>query len=263
MFENTLAFPSLKTVSLNDQFEGVDTHSELATNMFYLPAVRRIEYHGLWEFTPYMIDAMEGTPSGKLTHFQVEIGEWHNNDKMGQEYLFQASPFRQLLLPSQDTLRALSLDFDREHRFRVHYCWNERSFHTESITDILPFGSTKEFHLLRNLKMRYANLAGLPCPQHVDEWDGHHQQSLVDILPSSLASLTITETPCAYLRIVISDVEALLKGNEKGMPRLKHIILQIWPKPKDFEDIKVLLDGLSLVAEGMGVRMGYELERYW
>ncbi|PYI01876.1 hypothetical protein BO78DRAFT_423109 [Aspergillus sclerotiicarbonarius CBS 121057] len=270
-------FPFLQTIKVNGEDEGLGPSSRFATSLLFFPAIRRIQYHGLWGFGRELIAVMDslesrgmqdGASLGKLTHFQVEIG--NRMDLDWQMYLFRPGAFRHLLLPSKDTLQILSLDFDRLHRYRVNCCGIDRYLPRDTITDNHPFGSLKDFHVLKELKMRHANLVGLPyfkwrrdSDVHVDlhgDLNGYPRQCLIDILPSSLASLTITEISWTFLQALISDVEALLNAKAKEMPCLEHITLHVYTERRHFRMVTVFLDSLGLVAQGMGVRMVYELQ---
>ncbi|PWY79518.1 hypothetical protein BO94DRAFT_497503 [Aspergillus sclerotioniger CBS 115572] len=264
--QRRFSLPFLQAVSLNGELEHTETISEFATSLLYLPTVRRIHFHGLWDLNPNLSDAIQShNPkethdgmmlSGKLTHFQVEIGS--QNELSWTHYYFRASEFRQLLLPSKDTLESLSLDFDSQHRYRVNCLRNARSWGAN--IEHLPFGSFREFHVLKKLRIRHANLAGLPDSKWKQNSDEYTRPFPVDLLPSSLTSITITEVLSKFVHILISDVEALLKVKDEETPRLENINLHICSEQTRFEEIRVLLGSLTLMAESTGVRMVYELE---
>lgn len=100
--------------------------------------------------------------------------------------------------------------------------------------------------------MRHANLVGLPGTESMNG-HGYVQRSLIDLLPSSLKSLKITEIAEELIPDLVSDLLALVKLRQVSMPRLESIMLNVIVEEEPTEAVKGSIGVLAPESEGIGV----------
>ncbi|KAI9926557.1 hypothetical protein MW887_004325 [Aspergillus wentii] len=284
-FHQAVPFPRLQTVALDCNHTctsgDAGTYSDFSPGLFHLPSVRRIQGERLIECTENMEDARQSDLDGvknpdcpvreivlsqapncygmrdwiaacsKLERFEVGIGamRYGSND-----YTFNASRFRECLLPSKETLKTLCIGFDLDYHNHRYHRDDSPDVYISEITDDLPFGSFKAFHVLEHLSMRHPNLVKLPESSSHFQENAHNQEppSIIDQLPQSLKSLEITEIGWEFVPVLISGLGELIKFRGELMPRLERIGL-FFLDEQALKLAKSSIDRLRLVAGRIGV----------
>ncbi|KAE8139515.1 hypothetical protein BDV38DRAFT_291236 [Aspergillus pseudotamarii] len=257
-FNRTTPFPLLEKVTLKGQFSLLQYNSPIAMGLFHLPAIRTIQGNAarVRSVTEIVLSPAYNcqrmgdwiSACSRLERFQVDIGIVSGTHTF---YIFDPIAFRQCLHPCKETLKALSLRFHRSYReFRA---WQRTTrIYRHFQRDDLPFGSFREFIVLEQLSMRHANLVRLPDANIRDSFDAT-PRSLVDILPTSLKSLEITNVLHRYLPNLISELEVLVRLHPTVMPQFERIMLHL--QDQEGELAKFLIGNLERVCEYMGVSL--------
>ncbi|KAB8277882.1 hypothetical protein BDV30DRAFT_234293 [Aspergillus minisclerotigenes] len=250
----------------------------LCNGLVYLPAVRTIEAIETFE---YLSDEMDLISSNfpdlknytcpiteivvspayncrgirdwvatctKLERLKIDIGMVLD---IPSSYVFDPIDFRRCLDPCKETLKALSIGFDNSYgRFSATYRTLEVRHHLGR--DDLPFGSFKELIVLEHLSMRHANLMRLRGVNIRDSYDAA-PQCLVDLLPTSLKSLEITDVVQAFILGLISELRLLVRQHTTIIPQFKRIVLHL--QERQLELAMFLIDDLKSECERLGVRL--------
>ncbi|BAE63477.1 unnamed protein product [Aspergillus oryzae RIB40] len=276
-FSTATPFPLLQKVTLINYQGQFKYNPHFALGWFHLPAVRTIEGVNMWDssggmdvgtsnisrlidrvssvtevvlspafFCRGMGDWIAACP--KLEHFKVDIGVISDAPS---SYIFDPREFRQGLAPRKKTLKALSIEFHNSYRrFRAKHRTMEVQHYLGR--DDLPFGSFREFIVLEHLSMRHANLMRLPGVNIRDSHDAA-PQCLVDLLPTSLKSLEITDVVQAFILGLISELRLLVRQHTTIIPQFKRIVLHL--QEGELELAMLLIDDLKSECERMGIRL--------
>ncbi|KAF9885161.1 hypothetical protein FE257_000687 [Aspergillus nanangensis] len=150
----------------------------------------------------------------RLESFKIEVGDWGASDiDLGVE------EFRGSLAAAQSSLTTLQIDY------------SEGSLITIDPTDELglPFGSLKDFIVLRDLHMRFPSLLG-------GEERDEEQLHLRDILPASLECLHVCECRQRDVHYLVSEMANLLRQKEMSVPILRVLSVSC---PSDYDSHEV------------------------
>ncbi|PIG83543.1 glyceraldehyde-3-phosphate dehydrogenase [Aspergillus arachidicola] len=225
-FSTTAPFPLLQKVTLKNYQGRFSYNPHFALGWFHLPAVRTIEGVNMWDSSGRMdvgyVEYLDKPPCLKLERFKVDIGVISDAPS---PYIFDPRDFRQGLAPCKKTLKALSIGFHSSYRrFRARHRTMEVRHHL-GLED-LPFGSFREFIVLEHLSMRHANLMRLPGVNTGDSHDAA-PQSLVDLSPTSLKSLEITDVVHAFVLHLIAELSLLVTQHTTIIPQFERIVFYL------------------------------------
>ncbi|GFN16311.1 hypothetical protein AtubIFM55763_000343 [Aspergillus tubingensis] len=179
----------------------------------------------------------------ELEHFSIEASL--HPDMEDIEKLLDTRKLYQALLPFKDTLKSLSVTYDKEYNTCLYMNGG-----IGVCEDNIPFESFREFSALEHLTIRHAHLVSIFSHAAVKK---PSIGRLVDRLPSSLQTLSVQD--------VLPDnsgllTELLMVVQDRSLfPHLKSLELRDKPLDSPVSDDETIPDGTTVVGAAAGLNM--------
>ncbi|KAL3261538.1 hypothetical protein ABHI18_003686 [Aspergillus niger] len=277
-FHETAPFPFLREVVAHCQDEGQGIHEDFLTPFLYFPNVQSITGYSIWANKsregrkPYIYSYEPPLPVGpvrqislddiwgctgmldwlkvckELEHFSIEASL--HSDTRVIERRFDTQKLYQALLPFKDTLKSLSVTYDKQYNICL-----EMNGGIGVRTDNIPFESFREFSVLEHLTVRHAHLVPIFSNAPVKK---SSVDRLVDRLPSSLQTLAVQDVLSDNSRLL---AELLMVAQDRSsFPHLKSLELRDKPlEDLSASDDETIPDGTT-VGGTLTLEMSFAIE---